>query len=514
MSQDVQTRPAESDTRESVDGLDGVGGVAGNRSVGASDVLDRLWRFFISMRTGLMLILTLGVFSFIGTMLAQVPVGIVGDPAAYEAWVTSMKPKYGGWTPVLDKLGLFSVFTTIWFKGITVLLATSVLACSVNRAPRLWKLAFHPRTRMGETFFTHAPLRANILVNTGTDTAADDVRTVLKSHRFRTVTDPGTDEEDLYADRFRWGPFGTVIAHLSFVVILLGFFLSATTGFKNTQFTAPVGQTVQVGEGTGLSVVAKSFTEAYYPDGQPKDYASDLVLYKDGVQVDRKTIRVNHPLSFDGVSFYQSFFGVAASMKVTDAAGKTLYRESAPLSWESKDKKHAIGQFHLKANGQNVYVVAPASGKVDPEIKAGQVQLEVHENGKDQPLATEVVSQGKPTTINGLTYTFERTRQFTGLTVARDPGANFVWVGSTLLVIGLFLVFFFPHRRMWVRIRKTSSGSEILCASTMKRDVAFEPQFRQLITDIQLAGTPSSPTDTRLAGSPSNETQKVGQNDA
>jgi len=89
------------------------------------------------------------------------------DPAAYASWLASVHPKFGGWTPVLDTLGMFSVFTSIWFKGISVLLATSILACSVNRAPRLWKLAFHPRTRMGQTFFTHAPLRASILVPAG-----------------------------------------------------------------------------------------------------------------------------------------------------------------------------------------------------------------------------------------------------------------------------------------------------------------------------------------------------------
>ena len=72
----------------------------------------------------------------------------------------------------------------------------------------------------------------------------------------------------------------------------------------------------------------------------------------------------------------------------------------------------------------------------------------------------------------------------------------------------VFLVFFFPHRRLWVRVRKTSGGSEILFASTMRRDTAFEPQFHQLVTDIQLAGTPSSTTDTQLAGTPSSTTQK------
>lgn len=499
MSQDVRTRPTESGDRESLDGLDDLDG---GGSVAASDVLDRLWRFFISMRTGLVLILGLGLLSLIGTLLVQAPAGMTADPAAYTSWIASIHSKYGGWTPVFDKLGFFSVFTSIWFKAITVLLTTSVLACSINRAPRLWKIAFHPRTRMGETFFTHAALRANILVPAGPDTAMDNVREVLKSHRFRTITDPDENGLNLYADRFRWGPFGTVVAHISFVIILLGFFLSATTGFKDTQFVAPVGSKVEVGHGTGLSIEAKAFNDAYYPDGSPSDYASDLVVYKNGAAVDRQTVRVNHPLTWNGVSFYQSFFGTAAAMKITDAAGKTLYNDAAALQWQSDDGKHSIGQIDMKAAGLSVYVIVAASGEPDPNIKAGQVELEIHQNGTEAPIATQVVDQGKPSTIAGVTYTFERTRQYTGLIVARDPGAMWVWVGSTLLVLGLFLVFFFPHRRVWVRIRKTSGGTEILCASTMKRDVAFEPQFHQLVTDIQLAGTPSSTT------------QEVGQNDA
>jgi cytochrome c biogenesis protein len=504
MTQVDQRPPVETEVRESLDGLDGLDGGA---NVSASDVLDRIWRFFISMRTGLLLILALGLMSLIGTMVVQAPAEVLTDPQAYQSWIASVQPKYGGWTRVIDLLGFFSIFSSILFKGITVLLTTSILACSVNRAPRLWKVAFHPRTRMGETFFTHAALKANVLVPSEPDATMEQVREVLKSNHYRTVIDPEDGGLNLYADRFRWGPFGTVIAHLSFVVILLGMFLSATTGFKNTQFNAPVGSVVQVGNGTGLSIEAKSFSDTYNPDGSAKDYSADLVLYKDGVQVDRKVVQVNHPLTWDGVSFYQSSFGVAAAILVKDAAGKTLYKDSVPLVWGTKDGQHSVGQFKLPVKGMSVYVVGAASGKTDPNIKAGQMQLEISQDGQEQPVATEVVSQGKPATIGGLTYTFERTRQYTGLIVARDPGANIVWVGSTLLVIGIFMVFFFPHRRVWVRIRKTAAGSEILCASTMKRDVAFEPKFHQLVTDIQLASTPSNT-------SPTSTTQKVGQNDA
>ena len=426
------------------------------------------------------------------------------DPAAYTAWLAKANTKYGGWTPVFDKLGFFAIFTSIWFKTVMVLLTTSVLACSVHRAPRLWKLARHPRTRMGQTFYAHAPLRAAILVPAGPETAIQDVQGVLKAHGFRTIIDQDEDEAglNLYADRFRWGPFGTVIAHVSFVVILLGFMVSAVTGYKNVNFVVPVGSTVAVGNGSGLSVKAMSFNDAYYPDGSPSDYASDLVLYKDGVQVDRKTIRFNSPLKRDGITFYQSFFGEAVAMKVLDPGGKVLYKDAAALSWTSDDGNRSIGQFNLPAKKLVVELVVPASGKTVPTIKAGQVEVNIFQDGIKNSIASKVIDQGKPVTLAGLSYTFERTRQFTGLIVAKDPGMNIVWLGSFLLMVGLYLVFFFPHRRIWVRIRKTTGGSEILAASTMTRDPAFKPQFNQLVTDIQLAGTPESTP------------QEVGQNDA
>ncbi len=501
MSQDTRRRLAEPGRRESLDALDG------GPTISGADVLNQLWRFFISMRTGLWLILALGLLSLAGTLLEQTPAETAADPQSYAAWLASIRSRYGGWTPVLDKLGLFAAFTSIWFKAITVLLTTSVLACSVNRAPRLWKLARHPRTRMSQNFFTHAPLKASVLVPAAPDATTDYVREVLKSHRFRTVTDLDEDGVNLYADRFRWGPFGTVVAHLSFVIILVGFFLSATAGFKDTNVVVAVGSTVQVGHGTGLSVKTMSFNDAYYPDGSPSDYASDLILYKNGVQVDRQTVRVNHPLKSDGVSFYQSFFGEAAAMKVTNSVGTTLYREAVPLVWTSDDGSKSIGQFIVKGKKLAVEIVVPASGKVDPTIKAGQVEVNVFQDGTKGAIATQVVDQNKATTLAGLTYTFERTRQFTGLIVAHDPGVPFVWVGSTLLVLGLYLVFFFPHRRIWARIRRTPGGSEVLCASTLNRDMAFTPKFHQLVTEIELAGTPSG-----TSHEPGKD--EVGQHDA
>ena len=500
MSQDLHTRPAspaEPAPHESVDALDDLGGYpAGSGAglqLGLGSLLDRVWRFFISMRTGLWLILVLGLLSLAGTLLEQAPAAVRNDPASYSQWVDGVSSKYGGWTKILGFLGLFNVFTSYWFQGIIILLATSVLACSVNRAPKLWKIATHPRPSMGKTFFDHAPLRADVVVAESPEAALKDVTTILHRHRFRVIHQPDDGGQNLYADRYRWGPFGTVIAHVSFVLILLGFFLTATTGFKDQSFVAPVGQKVAVGHGTGLAIEARSFTETDYANGMPKDYSADVVLYKNGTQVQHQLVRVNHPMKQDGVWIYQSSFGIAASMIVKDASGKELFNGS-PALFQSTDGQHIFGSFTLASQDLTVFVVEPASGQTDPSIKAGQVQLEIHKGSDATPLAVQVISQGKAETISGLSYTFDRNRQYTGLIVAHDKGQAFVWVGSALFVLGLILVFFFPHRRIWVQARAVPDGTEVLCASTIKRDPAFEPQFHQMITEIQLAGDPSSDT--------------------
>lgn len=462
------------------------------RSGGLGSLFDGLWRFFISMRTGLWLILGLGIATLAGTLVEQADPSVVADEASYSAFLEAMRSRYGGWTDVLSAAGMFHVFSTWWFRGLTLLLCTSILACSINRAPRLWKVAMHPRLHMGETFFTHAPLRDALVVGTEPETATAEIGEVLERHHFRVVRDDTQGGPDLYADRFRFGPFGTVVAHVSFVLLVLGFVTTASTGFREEAFVVPVGTTVAVGHDTGLSVEARSFTDAYYPSGEPKDYASDLVLHRGDEVVARQEIRVNDPLRYDGIWFHQASFGVAVSMRVTDETGAVLFDAGVPLAFQTSDGLHSVGSFDLPDQDLTVFTVTAASGQVDPTIKAGQVQLEVHRQGVDAPVTVEVLSQGGSTTLDGLTYTFDRTRTYTQLIVRRDPGAALVWVGAGLLVAGLFLVFFFPHRRIWLRIRPAGDGtSRVTCASTMKRDTAFEPQFHQIMTDIQLAGTPS-----------------------
>jgi cytochrome c biogenesis protein ResB len=68
-------------------------------------------------------------------------------------------------------------------------------------------------------------------------------------------------------------------------------------------------------------------------DGQPLDYSSDMVIYKNGDEVKRCESTVNSPCAYDGYRFYQAaYFGFGAAVQVKDTeTGNVVYRETLAL---------------------------------------------------------------------------------------------------------------------------------------------------------------------------------------
>jgi cytochrome c biogenesis protein len=76
-------------------------------------------------------------------------------------------------------------------------------------------------------------------------------------------------------------------------------------------------------------------------------------------------------------------------------------------------------------------------------------------------------------------------REYTGLSVTKDPGVWVVWIGCSLMILGLIVSFFFSHQRVWVRISKSPGGEIVLAGSTNKNRVGFEKNFRHLVDRVR-----------------------------
>ena len=150
-------------------------------------ILLGVYRLFHNNKFGLALILLLAVMALAGVIFPQVTAEFRADPEAYEAWLEERRASYGGWTTVLSLVGAFSMFSSVPFAAVTILLVLSIVACTVHRMPQLWRNATAPRRQVGEGFFEHARLRDTVEVPLPPEQATERARALLEEMRFRVL---------------------------------------------------------------------------------------------------------------------------------------------------------------------------------------------------------------------------------------------------------------------------------------------------------------------------------------
>lgn len=77
-------------------------------------------------------------------------------------------------------------------------------------------------------------------------------------------------------------------------------------------------------------------------------------------------------------------------------------------------------------------------------------------------------------------------RQATGLMITRSPGKGIVYTGSALLIIGIFLLFYVSHRRVWAMITPKANGSTdvLMGGINQRRPEQFEEEFASLAQSV------------------------------
>lgn len=148
---------------------------------------------------------------------------------------------------------------------------------------------------------------------------------------------------------------------------------------------------------------------------------------------------------------------------------------------DNKDGSLSYGVVEIPGRDQELFVIGSASGRTGTGIEPGQMRIEVYPTGDDRPLGTAVLDQGGSVEVDGLSYSFEREQQFTGMLVKRDPGAGGL-VGFLLLVIGTCGTMLFRHHRIWIRVTDSDDGGSLVqLASPDRQDPSFTRQFAEVV---------------------------------
>ncbi|MBX5449115.1 cytochrome c biogenesis protein ResB [Thermogemmatispora sp.] len=483
--------------------------------------LDALWGWLSSVRTAIFLIVCIIIVCILGIYFPQAPGEVLNDPAAYQAWLQqNALPQYGSLTPIYDWLHFFTIFSSWYFMLLLGILALSIVVCTLNRAPAIWQNFAHPLIRRSDRFYQNALERASF----SHPEAVAWTSAALRRRGYRIRSESEGQVTYLYANKNSWATLSTFVFHASLVALLLAGMISQWHGFPLNSparriLPAPIvslsdalagfsfDQALPTGEsaivyprGTphNISFRVNRFTARFDPrTGQPIDYVTDLSVYRDGELVAHSDhLRVNDPLTYDGITFHQSSLVASAVVTITDAKGNVLYHDAIVLDSSSTlpsgngvvdyargipigGTNYTMGVFFIHAEGLHLSQIAHP-------VLLITIGTPGTSNNEDKALLRLSPGQTGKSVDGQWTIKLDAANDATVLLVTRDAGAPLVWPIAVVLVLSLCITFYFPQRRIWLRIR----GDQVEMA-------ALREHFTNIRTDLLSVAREARATSSR-----------------
>ncbi len=430
-----------------------------------------------NLRLAILLLLTIAVFSISGTVIEQGQ-----EVAFYQANYPEQPALFGFLTwKVILTVGLDHVYRTWWFLALLILFGTSLTACTFTRqfpaliAARRWK--FYDQPRQFQKLAISAELDHGSLLF---------LTQLLQNRRYRVFQDGDKAEGDaLYARKGIVGRIGPIVVHVGIVTILVGGIWGAMTGFLGQEMV-PSGESfnvqniVKAGPWAApqipkdWSMRVNRFWIDYTPSGGIDQFYSDLsVLDSQGEEVKRKTIYVNEPLRYRGVTFYQTDWAIAA-IRVQINKSPILQLPMAQLNTNNKGRiwgtwiptkaDLSAGVSLLARDLQGMLLLYDTEGKLVDTLRAGM-----------------------STNVNGVTLKIAEVVGSTGLQIKADPGIPIVYAGFGLLMLGVIMSYV-SHSQIWA-LQK--DGHLYVGGRTNRALVAFEREALDILDQLS-TGFPKS----------------------
>lgn len=387
-----------------------------------------------------------------------------------------------GLVGLFERLGFFSVFRSTPFSiGLAVLLV-SIVACTIDRLPRLWRQAHDVRVVQPEPYFDpRLPDRATI-----DGLSVEAVREALRHHGFRVREAEVDGVRYLYGDRNQYAKLATLFTHAGLVLFLVAAAVTSRFGDEVGLVVAEGTSTTVQPIGTpGLLLVKNyGFEAPGFETGQPMDFVTDLGVFQNGREIARKQIRVNDPLSVAGYTFHENGFGPAPELVIVDSAGRPLWDGPVPLTDQAAGFPYGQLSVPGRAIGLELLLQRAADGRGVVLVLPYRV---VGRNPDGSPLIEELppmaIAVGEVQTAPGLDFSvgLRRFADYTLIIAKHDPGQGLVWLAAGLLLAGIIGVFHFPRRRVWARLRP--DGALALVA---RADRYVDPRraFGPLLADL------------------------------
>ncbi|KUK12165.1 MAG: ResB protein required for cytochrome c biosynthesis-like protein [Moorella sp. 60_41] len=231
-----------------------------------------------------------------------------------------------------------------------------------------------------------------------------------------------------------WRGRGSVLLHLSLLLILAGAVLSAYLG-RSAYVEIGVGEGVDLAAHgfPGFALSVKDFRIEYYPTLEPRQYISLVRVESDSGSVREQEVKVNHPLKFEGLKIYQKRYGWLIQGEVSYGTGVFPFQAAHGGELLLDEVQRLRLRFFLLPGGEGATATPPSSPPTDTP---GLACLLLRDT---DILATGIIGPGESRTLGDYTVTFIGHRRYTGLEIKRDPGVGVTYAGFVLVLVGFVM---------------------------------------------------------------------------
>jgi cytochrome c biogenesis protein len=448
--------------------------------------------FLSSLKLTFTLLLVIAIASILGTVI----------PQEYEGG-ESFSHLSPGLVKAFNSLQLFDMYHSVWFIILMCLLSLNLIVCSVNRFPTSWRLFRKvPSLDRSKPFEDLSPDRV-LVIERRLDEVIARVENLVR-RRYKRVSRSDTANTTLFqGEKGAYSHFGVYIIHLSILIFILGEIIGSLFGF-NAFVNLPEGEftsTVYLRRQRGIkkldfTVRCDKFSIAYYDNGMPKEYRSDLSFLKNNKAIYQGSLLVNHPITFDGIKFYQASYGSVPGGQAYITIKKANERQSA-IAVKLKDSfylKEKDARVTISRIEENLMDMGPAV-LLKIQSPQGNMRLwvfkDIEKIKEDIPDLFEKVPKFNPGLLKPYYFKLNsiETKYYTGLQVSHDPGASIVAIGAFFIIIGLIITFFSSHKRLWVRLDEKDHRTRIMVGARSNRDpVGLKRETEYLLRHLKKQG--------------------------
>ncbi len=453
--------------------------------------LRKLWQTIGAIKTGVVLLILVVIFSAAGTLILQRP---ATDPDEVQRAYSPQMLR------ILDALKLTDVFHSWWFILLLLLVSLSIIAASIQRFPNAWRFYARPYRSPDEGFRKSLPTQARIPI-------ASEEKGLAAAERVLHRTGPKPERIvreqgfSLFAERNRISEMAVYIVHASLLLIFVGGIVDAIWGWRGFVALSKGEQSARIELKDGsqrvlpFAIRCDEAGQENYEDGTPKRWWSKLAVVENGRDVRAKEIAVNEPLVHRGVRFYQASYGSTGKVDkliltvsrphTTDAPREITLGMNEELSLDA-DTSVRLAEFipdYVVSDGQ---IYARSTQMDNPAVHLVVASKKTAEsiNVWMPPIPGFAENSKSP-------YQFDaqdlKLGYFTGLQVSHEPGQWAVWAGVILMGIGLAAVFYLVHMRFWLVPVREANGELVLWiggTANRNKDV-FEQRFQKLVEEIK-----------------------------